>query len=106
MFSDQIGLKLEVVAKRALFIKKNDGFAGIISADYIVKEKGAFTVLCTALAPYYLNASDKQRKTLDEMIDRYKLLQDCDLETYFKTMEKATEELKMLLDDLGVQAPD
>ena len=102
MFSQQIAIKLEVVARRALNIKKQGGMSGIISADYIENQRGAFTVLCTALAPYYLNATEEERAPLNDMIDRYQHLQDCSHEEYFKTTDRAAEELKSLLDDLGV----
>ncbi|WP_226037345.1 hypothetical protein [Aquibacillus saliphilus] len=103
MLGQQIAIKLEITARRALNIKKQGGMAGVISADFIEKDKGAFTVLCTAIAPYYLNTTSDERQPLDEIIERYRHLQDCSLEEYFKATDRATEELKTLLDNLGVQ---
>ncbi|SDJ86329.1 hypothetical protein [Sediminibacillus albus] len=106
MFSQQIAIKLEIAAKRALNIKKNNSMAGVISVDFIENKQGAFTVLCACLAPYYLNATDEERITLDDLIQRYSYLQDCSIESYYKGTDRAAEELKLLLDDLGVQSPD
>ncbi len=106
MFSQQIAIKLEIAAKRALNIKKKNSMAGIITVDYIENDQGAFTVLCSALAPYYLHATDEERVTLDDMIDRYRYLQNCSMEEYYKGTDRAAEELKILLDDLGVQQID
>ncbi|WP_138415210.1 hypothetical protein [Aquibacillus sediminis] len=103
MFSEQIAIKLEVVARRALNIKNPSGMGGIISAEYIEKHRGAFTVICMALAPYYLNATEEERIPLDDIVERYQHLQTCGLEEYFKTVSHATEELKTLFHDLGVQ---
>ncbi|MDC3417972.1 hypothetical protein [Aquibacillus salsiterrae] len=104
LFGEQISIKLELSARRALNIKEKNGMGGIFSANYIEKHRGAFTVLCAALAPYYLNSTEEQRKTLDEMINRYQILEeDCSSEEYFKTTNRAAEELKSLLNDLGVQ---
>jgi hypothetical protein len=106
MFGKQISIKLEIVAKRALNIKKQEEFGGVICSDFIEKQKGAFTVLCIALAPYYLNATTVERKTLDEIIERYRYLEDCETEEYFKGIDRASEELRRLLNDLGVQDPE
>ncbi|WP_077623016.1 hypothetical protein [Sediminibacillus massiliensis] len=106
MFSQKIAMKLEMTARRALNVKNPGGMAGIVSADYIEKERGAFTVLCSAIAPYYLNAIPEERGTLDDIIDRYRYLEDCSHEEYFKGTDRATEELRALLDMLGVQQTD
>lgn len=103
LFSQQIAIKLEVVARRALNIKKKGAMAGVISAEYIEKQRGAFTVICSALAPYYLNATPEERAPLDDIIERYRYLEDSSSEFYFKGIDKATEELRVLFDDLGVQ---
>ncbi|MDL4842240.1 hypothetical protein [Aquibacillus rhizosphaerae] len=103
MLGEQIAVKLELVARRALNIKQKDGMAGVISTDYILNKNGAFTVICAALAPYYLNATNEERVPLDALINRYKSLEDCNSETYFKTMDRATEDLRSLLHMLGVQ---
>lgn len=103
MFSQQIAIKLEVSARRALNVKHQGGMAGIISADFIEKDRGAFTVLCAALSPYYLNATSEEREPLDTMIDRYRVLTSCSNEDYFKLTDRAAEELRLLLDQLGVQ---
>lgn len=77
---------------------------GVISAQHIEKEHGAFTVICAALAPYYLNATEEERKTLNDIIERYKVLnENCSPEEYFKIIDRASEELKNLLNHLGVQ---
>ncbi len=106
MFSQQIAIKLEIAAKRALNIKKKNSMAGIITVDYIENSQGAFTVLCAALAPYYLNAAEEERVALDDIIDRYQYLQNCSIEDYYKGTDRAAEELKILLDDLGVHGTD
>lgn len=103
MFNEQSAIKLEVVARRALNIKHKDGMAGTISKDFILHQNGAFTVICASLAPYYLNATSEERTTLDSMIENYRILNDCDTKTYFKMMGLATEELRNLLNHLGVQ---
>ncbi|MRH41788.1 hypothetical protein GH741_03765 [Aquibacillus halophilus] len=105
MFSQQIAIKLEIVAKRALNIQDKDGMAGVVSTNFIENEKGAFTVLCTALAPYYLNATKEERIPLDSIIERYRHLQDCGIEEYFKSTDRAAEELTLLLNHLGVWSP-
>jgi hypothetical protein len=103
LFGQQISIKLEVVARRALNIRKKEEMGGVISADYIEKENGAYTVLCAAIAPYYLNATELERITLNDMLERYRYLQSCDKEEYFKGIDRASEELRRLLNDLGVQ---
>ncbi|WP_407270976.1 hypothetical protein [Radiobacillus sp. PE A8.2] len=103
MFGEKIAVKLEVVARRALNVKNKDGMAGVISVDFIANNRGAFTVICAALAPYYLNATKEERIPLDDIIARYRHLPNCSNEEYFKSTEQATEELKALLNDLGVQ---
>lgn len=106
MFKEQSAIKLEVVARRALNIKHKDGMAGTISKDFILHHNGAFTIICAALAPYYLNATSEERITLDSMIEKYSILYDCDTKNYFKMMDLAAEELRVFLNHLGVQDAD
>lgn len=103
MNNKQIAIKFEIVARRALNITHKDGMAGIISIDFVMQKKGAFTIICVLLSPYYLNATNEERKTLDLIIDRYKILYDCDTETYFEMLDRATNELRIFFDHLGVQ---
>ncbi|RBW71317.1 hypothetical protein DS031_00770 [Bacillus taeanensis] len=102
MFGQQIALKLEVVARRAINMKESGGLGGVIDADYIQKQRGGFTVICAALSPYYLHASPEARKVLNDFIEKYTYLQECPSETYFKGIERAAEELREILDHLGV----
>ena len=106
MFSQQIAVNLETAARRALNIKGRGGMAGVISVDYIEKQQGAFAVLTASLAPYYLNATKEEREPLDEMLEKYMFLQDCSPEEYYKGVSSAAEELKALLERLGVQRPE
>jgi hypothetical protein len=102
MFGEQIALKLEMVARRAINIKESGELGGVIAADYIQKQRGGFTVICAALSPYYLHASPEARKVLNDCIEKYAYLQECDSKTYFKGIEQAAEELREILDHLGV----
>ncbi|WP_186580569.1 hypothetical protein [Aquibacillus kalidii] len=106
MFSNQIAIKLEITARRALNIQQKSGMASVISTEFIENERGAFTVLCAALAPYYLHATKVERAPLDDFIERYKHLRNCSNEEYFKGTDRASEELRILLDNLGVQNYD
>ncbi|WP_112181524.1 MULTISPECIES: hypothetical protein [Paraliobacillus] len=106
MMNEQNAIKLEIVARRALNIKHKDGMAGTISKDFILHNNGAFTIICASLAPYYLHATSEQRIILDSMIENYRILNDCDKQTYFKMIALVAEELRNFLNELGVQDAD
>lgn len=102
MFSEKIATKLELAAKRALNLKKQKDMTGIISSQFIIEEKGAYTVLVAALSPYYLNALEEERKPLDLLLEKYKYLQNCNNEDYFKGVDWASEDIHKLMDKLGI----
>lgn len=102
MFSEQIAIKLEQAAKRALNLKKEKDMAGIISSHFIIEDRGAYTVLTAALSPYYLNAIEEERVPLDQLLEKYKYLQNCSHEDYFKGVDWASEDISKLLDRLGI----
>lgn len=102
VFSEQIASKLELAAKRALNLKKKKDMAGIISSKFIIEEKGAYTVLTAALSPYYLNAMEEERIPLDQLLEKYRYLQNCSHEDYFKGVDWASEDISRLMDKLGI----
>jgi NADPH-dependent curcumin reductase CurA len=97
-------IRLENAARRALGLDGRGGMAGVIDADFIDYGKGAFTVICAALAPYYKGANPEQVQMINAFIDKHYELKGVP-DNYDELVKKAAEELNQLLDKLNVRRP-